>query len=1508
MDTPRRTRSGAKFSPYGLDEQFTVFKTPIDLSQPLQDAFDNRWAAEQIQEQDDAEGCPLDSNPMTTYSVEGYNPHEDNQYPPSGSPSHLTQPSVTSTYNSSSLSKKDARKKEYRRKKKKQTRERDRAKLEHSLPSPKFKVRSTLSQKLSNLAHMQVHNNVADLRAAKGAWVGIRGGVGRGPRSLDSLLEEGYQYKSWDGLNPFVITDEEDRIFVIFAGRPQDPTYETDRLEADVVLQATRDQLQYGGGDCQVLPRPTNGCAKNRRGNFKTANVGISYGGGQKAPGNLCHTKNNREVLCRFFQQPCIRRLANFANSAFSFFAPKLHEFYRKNLDQLWQHNPHFKHNVPRNVFPAASINFGPEAVSYDHLDHNNLAGGLCSVTAGGNFDPTKGGHIYLVDLRLVVEFPPGSTILIPSSIIRHGNVPIQTGETRTSFTQYAAGGLFRWVEYGFKTWDQFWETDREHALAELENRSGKWKDFLALFSRVNELRDDHIAVKDSEGLMSTKRSKKKKKVAPTLHVHNAQEEITSVSISGVSQDGRRVRMKTSTATLPEPEQASSSGSLDATSSWDDPPPIEIHHELSDAVVVAKRPAKRYENSDAPLKTFKIYRQEYCDEVVRLDGRGLYTNMVCKCGSTEPTIRCKDCHGLHLQCLNCTREYHGSENPLHHIEKWNGSFFETTTLYDIGVTVSLGHPLGITCAIPLSRTITVLHTNGIHRVRVNFCGCQFGSELRTQLLRFAWWPATPLDPRSAATFSVLRQFQYLNLQGNITAYDFYRGLELQTDGRLSENLPDRLQSWMTMIREWRNVKSLKRAGRVHHADGVEATSHGELAIRCRACPDPCRNLLPNWKENEKWSYLYWLSTSQDANFRYKGRQRDTKMEDISLSSGWSYFVEHTEYIEHVKKYANQEEISTCAGFQAMHLANLKKRKGLNATGLVGVACSDHEMWRPNGLGDLQVGERYCNMDYVFLSSIVGVMVLLILASYDIACQFFTGFPLRVPHLPKRLQPLIPLKNIIPKIPKAHIYTHNEKCHGPYSFNWTKGAGRTDGEGIERLWAILNKAALSVREMTPSARRETIDDLCGFINWCKLVNYGDFFQRRLIEALKEALDTRAEYEGLDKSLREENPNLVAEWDKLVLDFDKDKSKPCPYLSTNKEIPMASVIKRLAEDEAASGRRTLEEGSYTAFILFALDIERLQASVRAKVRKLPTNPSITHAAVETNRSTLRRKLKTFWETQDVLMPRLNQHIPINKSLVSNDVESIAIYLPSKLTPSTRNSVCESELVETETAIREAQLRQSLDDLRRELRARMFANKFKTKNITGNRYMTRARDWMKRIDEKVLAAKHEYQEARSAYLCLKGHGSWEEQFKDLKDEDVRGINERALSEQERQERKAAREAAGLDDDELSAEPMPDGCHPGERNRQPISWIWYTFSTGRNDEDENSPRVHEGIYSLMCYDQYTEFALLQALRIEWARSRARVNRWEEQVCKTVEAMRRVLQYTESVAKDWDERASPSH
>jgi hypothetical protein len=42
--------------------------------------------------------------------------------------------------------------------------------------------------------------------------------------------------------------------------------------------------------------------------------------------------------------------------------------------------------------------------------------------------------------------------VIIPSSTVPHGNTPTQPGEKRVSFTQYCSGGLFRYVQYGFRT------------------------------------------------------------------------------------------------------------------------------------------------------------------------------------------------------------------------------------------------------------------------------------------------------------------------------------------------------------------------------------------------------------------------------------------------------------------------------------------------------------------------------------------------------------------------------------------------------------------------------------------------------------------------------------------------------------------------------------------------------------------------------------------------------------------------------------------------------------------------------------------------------------------------------------------------------------------------------------------------------------------------------------------------------------------------------------------------
>lgn len=98
------------------------------------------------------------------------------------------------------------------------------------------------------------------------------------------------------------------------------------------------------------------------------------------------------------------------------------------------------------------SSNFGPASGCYDHLDYANAATVWCAITPAGSYDPKISGHLILFDIDLVIEFPPGSTILIPSSVMWHANTSIQDNETCVLIAQYAAGGLFKYIDYGFAT------------------------------------------------------------------------------------------------------------------------------------------------------------------------------------------------------------------------------------------------------------------------------------------------------------------------------------------------------------------------------------------------------------------------------------------------------------------------------------------------------------------------------------------------------------------------------------------------------------------------------------------------------------------------------------------------------------------------------------------------------------------------------------------------------------------------------------------------------------------------------------------------------------------------------------------------------------------------------------------------------------------------------------------------------------------------------------------------
>lgn len=117
----------------------------------------------------------------------------------------------------------------------------------------------------------------------------------------------------------------------------------------------------------------------------------------------------------------------------------------------------------------------------------------------------------------------------------------------------------------------------------------------------------------------------------------------------------------------------------------------------------------------------------------------------------------------------------------------------------------------------------------------------------------------------------------------------------------------------------------------------------------------------------------------------------------------------------------------------------------------------------------------------------------LILSYDIACQYLKNFwtRMRDSKFPPALTPRIHPDNLTGKIPKFHFDAHGKKDHAQYSFHYTNGVGKVDGEGIERNWSELKPAAAQTIEMGPGARRDVIDDFCAYGNYRKQVAFGKF---------------------------------------------------------------------------------------------------------------------------------------------------------------------------------------------------------------------------------------------------------------------------------------------------------------------------------------------------------------------------------------------------------------------------------
>ncbi|KAF7312645.1 CxC2 domain-containing protein [Mycena indigotica] len=885
----------------------------------------------------------------------------------------------------------------------------------------------------------------------------------------------------------------------------------------------------------------------------------------------------------------------------------------------------------------------------------------------------------------------------------------------------------------------------------------------------------------------------------------------------------------------------------------------------------------RYISSDNPMQLWREVMPDFLDAMICQDGLGM-----------SPSWR-------HLRIAttlcNARSVYAGLTSGRRYTayRSGRGSFgfpqrciVFTLTIHprkSLRETYQLGHHGGA-CPLPATvdtRTMVVLDVGGIFTLDVRFCGCSNSLQNNhiAQLMGNHWYPATTLEPGTCATWRVLELFRQLNVVGNINAHDFVRSLEKLNDPTMMNQTPDRYVAFGRMARQYQFLKRAKRSGLAHVEEGFKNVEAGKLAVPCWACPKPGFNLPDGWdKCSEDDRFLYSLLLALDANFRLKNRLRTNEKQDASLGPGWGYFVEGNAYKEHLRDYVAEEDVSTCIAFAALMQKETRLTTGLRISGVGGCVCARHGVVRAQGMGDLQKGERYANMDYIFLHALGDTRVKRLVLSYDIACQWKQRLRERALTILSNAQVVCPTTGLtVDKVPNLtdyeikfalpvwHAAAHETGCQATHSLSYAWGVGRTDGEGIERTWALLNPIGFSTKEMGEGNRLDTIEDRIDHLNFEKNVRQGDVLARKLIIAVAERDTQIKQFKRVDDSLE---PGVRKDWQKMVENWLVDNTQPNPYLigangDGPSEAKVAAQLKAAEVAEAREQRGEFVDGKITAaaFVKGLLHLEDLKRRIKNEIRV---------GGVSAERASQIEELRVSFFKKAARNPAAARNLHVWRRWPSKKAEDVKLWLPSEL-GDRQKWACRKGLFELEAKLRQAQCGDALTKVRSLLYAKTHLIFHRNAASVGQNSTTRSATLIGRMVEKITREATKYRQAWVALRRLKGD-DFAPEYRKLEDSD---LNVRAETESDA----ISRARLGRLGSARPARNEPTAAQAG-----PVSWIW--FMEGEGDEEV---RIHD------------------AVRVQWAKARARRDRWTEEVLLIREEMRRVLRSLWSIQQQWLER-----
>ena len=217
--------------------------------------------------------------------------------------------------------------------------------------------------------------------------------------------------------------------------------------------------------------------------------------------------------------------------------------------------------------------------------------------------------------------------------------------------------------------------------------------------------------------------------------------------------------------------------------------PIESQERSGNLIFSTDNSPIPLQNGHQILDDWLPHRDQYLSTILSNNSR---RSSICEsCHASEALYQCQHCFASPQLCSGCILVAHRSA-PFHHIQKWNGHFFQPVTLMALGYFISLGHH-GQSCPhgsiAPRETVLCVVDTNGVTHHRFKICQCMDAKPFHLQLLDMQLFPATMNRPETVFTFSVLDRFHIESLECKISANNFYNQLRRLTNSRFPHHVP-----------------------------------------------------------------------------------------------------------------------------------------------------------------------------------------------------------------------------------------------------------------------------------------------------------------------------------------------------------------------------------------------------------------------------------------------------------------------------------------------------------------------------------------------------------------------------------------------------------------------------------------------------------------------------------------------------------------------------------------------